>query len=260
MAVKSDYPLISCLCVTKNSAEFLNRAVTCFKAQTYPNKELIIVYKSDQAETKSFLSGIKDKNIHSFDAETGLSLGQLRNISIDHCNGQYFCQWDDDDWYHSERLMAQFNALRENYHPVCMLTNLLMYDESHQQAYLSGFRLWEGSIMCRKDLLTDRIRYPSITGKEDSVFAGELLSYSRVYPLVSASLYIYIYHGGNTWDDKHFKMLFSFSQKFPVEVSRLIGDIVNGVYSVVEASQILNSERYLREVNYFSASKRTILS
>ncbi len=255
----NEFPLISCLCVTKNRPEILNRAINCFYAQTYPNKELIIVCKSDQEETISFLKSIEDESVHSHAVDPDFSLGDLRNISVDSCNGQYFCQWDDDDWYHSERLMIQFNALRNNYHPVCLLTNLLIYDELHYQAYLSGSRLWENSIMCQKDLVSDRVKYPSLSKEEDTVFTGELLSHYRVYPLVSAGLYIYIYNGCNTWNEEHFKMLFSQSQKFSNEISRMIRDIINGVYSVEMASNILNSERYLKEVNYFAMTKNTIL-
>jgi glycosyltransferase involved in cell wall biosynthesis len=36
--------------------------------------------------------------------EPGRTLGSLRNLDIEMAQGEYVCQWDDDDWYHAGRI------------------------------------------------------------------------------------------------------------------------------------------------------------
>lgn len=48
-------PLVSCLCVTRHKPQKLRRAVACFIAQSYPNKELVIVYETDDRATMTLL-------------------------------------------------------------------------------------------------------------------------------------------------------------------------------------------------------------
>src|SRR5882762_9182892 len=102
-------PLVSCLCVTKNKLYQLKRAVNCFYGQSYARKELVIVYEGNKTEASKWISHLKDPKIKVVHVSVipKLSLGELRNISIAHAKGEYFCQWDDDDWYHRDRVKIQ---------------------------------------------------------------------------------------------------------------------------------------------------------
>lgn len=46
--------MVSCICITHNRVDFLKKAISYFQAQTYPNKELIILYENDPV-TKDFV-------------------------------------------------------------------------------------------------------------------------------------------------------------------------------------------------------------
>jgi glycosyltransferase involved in cell wall biosynthesis len=259
MATSSEnQPLISCLCVTRNKVQQLNRAIDCFFAQTYPNKELVIVYEDNDRDTQDFLAGIESDQVRKVEvkAEPKLPLGELRNLSIAHSAGEYFCQWDDDDWYHARRLYVQMSALQSSHHPVSVLTNWLMFDQVKKQAYFSIIRLWEGSILCRKDLITDQVKYPAMSRQEDTFFISTVLLKSRIYPVVSPNLYIYVYHGNNTWELPHFRTLFANSKKLSPAVASLIGDILEGKYPVAEASALLDAPEVLGEIEYFHEYKK----
>ena len=43
-----DLPRVSCVCVSQNRPHFLKKAISYFKHQTYPNKDLVIVYEGDE--------------------------------------------------------------------------------------------------------------------------------------------------------------------------------------------------------------------
>lgn len=246
------YPLISCLCVSHNSIKQLQHAVDCFEAQTYPNKELMVLYESDNAAVRQFAEQYPSGQVYFLEvpAEPKLTLGELRNISVDKCNGEYFCQWDDDDWYASNRLQVQMEALRQSCKPACMLLYWLMYDCVNKVAYLSPFRLWEGSILCKKSIITPLCNYASLEKGEDTILLGHLLDNSIIYPIINPTVYIYVFHGNNTWDHGHFNVYYKRGKQLSEEASRLVGDIVDGQYSVAESTALLKKASFMQEIDF----------
>jgi glycosyltransferase involved in cell wall biosynthesis len=258
--MSNELPLISCLCVTRGKPALLRRAIECFFAQRYPRKELVLVYESDDDATHEFVRGLAARpDIGLICARVDVSpkrtLGELRNLAVRTARGEYFCQWDDDDWYHVERLSIQYDALVSNYRQACMLTNWIMYDERESQAYFSHFRLWEGSVLCRRRLVNEELQYPVESKSEDTHFTNNLVSRGHVYPLVTAGLYIYTVHGANTWGRDHFESLFEIAQKLCPDTSRLVSGILSGHYSMEDASALLRSEDILSEFSYFSQNR-----
>ena len=104
-------PRITCLCVSQNRPEFLKQAIYYFRNQTYLNKDLLIVYGGDNKIWEEI--SLHDENIKviNIGQTTALGAGLLRNIALENCEGDYFCLWDDDDWYHSQRLELQLKSL-----------------------------------------------------------------------------------------------------------------------------------------------------
>ena len=251
---RAKVPLISCLCLTHNKAFLLERAIKCYQAQTYPIKELIIVYKDNDLSARSVVEKTNLEEIIPIEVSTSppKTLGELRNLSIERCNGDYFCQWDDDDWYHKSRLEVQLNAALNNWKPVCLLTFLLMFDMTGGQAYLSHLNLWEGSILGKKSIVTRDIKYADKDRGEDTPFINKLSGSSDIYPLVKPNMYIYVYHGANTWGYNHFKSIFLKSQALSTTANILIKDILAGKYTVAEASQLLDSPLILEPLIYIT--------
>lgn len=254
------YPLISCVCVTENRVNKLKRAVACFRAQTYPNKELVIVYKDSDVETRRFLEKEGDdlSNI-MIPTPTNLTLGDLRNISIELSKGNYFCNWDDDDWYHTRRLEEQMKSMRDNYHDASMLVYYLLFDDLTKQAYFSQYRLWESSLLCKKELVNEKVNYPPLAKNEDKEFVERLIMNSKAFPVSTPSLYICVLPGSNTPNQSQFQSFLAACQKLPAPISQLINDILEGrKYSVEEASAMLSSAYVLKEINYFASYKEKL--
>lgn len=202
-------PLVSCLCVTKNRPDKLSRAIQCLRSQTYSNIELVVVYESNDLATANLIAIYKDIRLNAVvvDAERNLTLGELRNISIESAAGDFFCQWDDDDWYHPERVELQLREIQETRKMACLLSRWHMLDSITGQFYLSHYRMWEGSILCNLNKFRNKmILYPSISKSEDTSVIEILHSMNEVCLLDLPHLYIYTFHGSNTWDAEHFKM------------------------------------------------------
>lgn len=224
-------PFISCLCVTRNKPLMLQRVINCFRNQSYRNKQLVIVYEESDELTGGFLHGFtweeSIKLVKVPDKPVKLPLGTLRNLSLEHADGDYVCQWDDDDWYDPDRLSVQMDALLKAGRTACILSQWIVFDAVSSKAYLSNRRLWEGSILCRKDILQNR-SYPEISKGEDTEVIDYLLRNNLLTVIHDMpELYIYTYHGANTWEQDHFTDIFAASTELsPQECAQVI-DILN---------------------------------
>jgi len=248
----TEKPLISCLCVTHNKLNFLQRVIRCFKAQTYTNKELVIVYESDNFSVQEFSKSCDDTSVTFYEipATPKQSLGTLRNISLQYAKGDYFCQWDDDDWYAEDRLDVQYDALKSNVKVASMLTYWLMFDSMNNQAFLSPFRLWEGSILCEKAMITSEVNYANLEKGEDTVLLGKLLETNCIFPIIKPNIYIYVFHGDNTWDYDHFNKFYTRGLQLPFNITGVIKEILDEKHTIHDATEIMNSESFLKEISY----------
>jgi len=247
-------PLISCLCITGNSTSLLKRAVDCFKNQNYPNKELLLVYERHNIATNEYVGNLHDPEIVALPIPEGscYSLGAKRNYSIEKSNGEYFCQWDDDDWYHPDRLTAQLEPLLKSYKKASILIYEVVFDEIKKAAYGSTIRPLEHSILCRRSVFTAGFRYSDKNKGEDFDFIRRLLKENLVFPVINPGLYIYVYHGKNTFDQEHFKAIFDFSYPLTDTTSACIANILSGNSSMHDSALYLKSEEFLSSFHYFN--------
>ena len=190
----------------------LRRAISCFLNQTYRNRELVIVYDADDQATNDYLVTLGETSIRPFKVEASPrpSLGALRNVSIQVSRGQYVTQWDDDDWHGPTRLAEQIGALQQSGKQGCVLSRWILYDAVTKTAFLSGNRAWEGSILAMRSAMP---RYPDLSKGEDTVAIRQMISENKLVGLDRPLLYIYIYHGTNTWERSHWEQnLLRYSQ------------------------------------------------
>ena len=212
--MRQNYPLISCICVTSNRPVMLQRAIDCFEAQNYPNKELVISYPKNDQNSKSLIDHVMERSeiqIMRLEREEGESVGNARNIAISKCKGDYICVWDDDDWYHQSRLSYQFNSMQTSGvgYNASVLTRLLLYDNTTKKAYISFYYCWENTLLCRKEMILQN-QYAHANKGEDTHIIKFLDGKRFLYHINDAPfLYVYIYHGENTWDYQHYEYLLS---------------------------------------------------
>jgi hypothetical protein len=210
---------ITCLCITSGRVAFLKKAVQCFLEQTYPQRELVIVHGPEDKATCKYLAGIKEPMIlQAVVPEFNLlPLGSLRNISLGMGTGKYVAIWDDDDWSHPARLEEQMRVIQTTGLPGCALRRLTLYDYVTSRAYLSGKRSWENTLLVERSVLPS---YPNIAKGEDTPVAERLAHDGQLAALDAAELYVYTYHGQNTWGRHHWERLVRFSRPLGVDASR----------------------------------------
>ncbi len=204
--------LVSCLCITRNRVSLLRRAVSCFLGQTYEQCELDVVYESEDTATRDYLRTLCDPRIRTIEvpSSAGLTLGSLRTLSLEQARGQYVAQWDDDDWYAPTRLAEQMKSIRESGLAGCVLSRWTIHDATTQRSYISGKRTWEGSLVAERAAVP---AYPPAKQGEDTPVIDAMMKKKQLTLLERPELYIYIFHGLNTWNRKHWLTLMKYAKR-----------------------------------------------
>ena len=193
--------------VTADRPLLVQRAILCYLHQDYANKELVVLDNGNEYIEK-YLSAVPANELQykKVKRTPDLILGDLRNTALEMATGDYIIpQWDDDDWYHPERISIQVNTLNQGY-DACALSGTLMHVDNapyFDKPYIG--LLPNGvppTIMHRKD---PSIKYPSLPRTEDTVYVNAWRNKSYyLYPTSYSYLYIRSFHGANTWEVDHF--------------------------------------------------------
>jgi len=202
-------PKISCLMVTKGDLFPAGFAIQCYRRQTYPNRELVVVCDRPDNGVKRWIEQLNDPSIRYIEAEKA-TLGALRNISVEAAEGELLCQWDDDDLYHPRRLGFQHRQLVKSGKAAHFLSNWVIWWPKRRLLGISNARVWEGSMLVRKDIFP---KYPEKALGEDT-HAIVALSRKHKFEMTRApGLYCYIVHGNNSWNTQHFETMFKMAAR-----------------------------------------------
>jgi glycosyltransferase involved in cell wall biosynthesis len=206
MRTLPDLPKVSCLMVTADRGQLCRRAIRCYQRQTYPNKELIVVDDGREDLAPLLADLPSDEVVYLKLAKHPESvLGKLRNVALEAARGDLVAQWDDDDWYHGERLEKQVAVLQQGYE-ACALSAALMHLDTEAfvlRPYIGYLR--DGVPGSIAHLRSNAIRYEGLRRGEDTVYlhAWTKRRYAKLPP-GDVYLFIRCFHGNNTWEASHF--------------------------------------------------------
>jgi glycosyltransferase involved in cell wall biosynthesis len=195
--------------VTKDRRHLARRAVECFAAQTWSNKELVVIDDGSEDYAPMLDAYRASAQIRYFRVKPDPSarLGDLRNLSLDRAEGAYVAQWDDDEWYHPERLELQMRAISAGLDAAVLRNTLYHLDTPALAEHLFSTRMQKGTtpgtILHRRA----DVRYRSLSRAEDTDYLERLGEAMRVGVVESphSHLFIRCFHGKNTWDLQHFE-------------------------------------------------------
>lgn len=203
LSQQTNRPKLSCLMVTKNRPLLAERAIHCFKKQSYKNRELVIIDDDEDDTLAKLIERLDDERIVHFRLPSeNKPLGVLRNIALERSSGSYITQWDDDDLSDPDRLFTQLAVLHAMNTDACFLERQQMWWPKSNHLAISCRRIWEGSFICDKAKLSP---YPAQTQGEDTPVIEHLVKNGRIALVDMPQLYTYIYHGENTFDDEHWE-------------------------------------------------------
>lgn len=168
-------------------------AIECFKAQTYPNKNLLIV---NHGEESLWCHDPRVRELR-FQKNRWHTVGDLRNLALEHATGDFIINWDDDDWHHPLRMEVQMRARQPD-------TAVLLKNRIHHSLVNGCSRYAEYPKGAEATILHPRhvaCRYPSLLRGSDTVFAQQ---FAVRLPIENdPAMHIRFFHGMNLWDAGH---------------------------------------------------------
>jgi glycosyltransferase involved in cell wall biosynthesis len=196
-------PLVSCLMVTRGDLPRVRASIGYFKKQTYRSKELVIVCDAISVGLTRLVAE-SGADVRLVQADERLSLGLLRNVSVEQAHGDIVCQWDDDDLYGAHRIERSVGALMQTKADAVFLRQWCIWSPGQRILRLSGTRVWEGSMVALKAALP---RYPDARHAEDTAMVEIMFGRSLIALMDDPLSYCYCIHGQNTYDEPHFRIM-----------------------------------------------------
>lgn len=201
---------VSCLMVTANRPHFVKRAIELFEKQTHENRELVII-DDGEIDVSHIVENSSVSHLiryYPLSCESRLSLGELRNKSIDVADGEWCIQWDDDEWYHPSRIAEQLTQAKATGSGSSALKWTLMHIDDSSEIGTRLFRAdsgiaTPGTLLFRRDA---GATYRPLARNEDGLFMRDIKNRVGLTSLNedSSHLFVRVFHGGNTWDVNHF--------------------------------------------------------
>ena len=205
-APTAPWPLVSCIMPTFNRRAFVPQALEYFQRQDYPNRELIIVDDGNDGvgELARDVPGVQ-----YFHLSGRKSIGAKRNLACARARGEIIAHWDDDDWYSTDRLRYQVMPIVAGKADMTGLENAFVLQlptgqfwttnpQLHRQLFVGNVH--GGTLVYRKALLAQGLRYPEINLAEDAYLLHYALRRgTRLVRLANPGVFVYVRHGHNAW-------------------------------------------------------------
>lgn len=195
-------PLVSCLMVSRGDVSILQYALQCYLDQDYPNRELILVTSHPSTGLERLIARYPAAQIKLIPASPGLSIGELRNISLAHAGGSLVCTWDDDDLSDPQRLSVSVRVLLAGNAPAFFLMRCLIWWPARRLFALSTWRAWENTMVAVREVMPS---YPPVSRLEDTFVMDAIRQDRSVAVIEVPYLYCYTVTGNNTCGEEHFK-------------------------------------------------------
>jgi len=202
-----DIPKISCLMLTRNRFTPFKNAIKDFLNQDYSNKELIIVNNGNflyKYRAREYLKNING-NITYVESEK-LSIGELRNLGMSRCRGEFIAIFDDDDRHREDRLSKQIEMCLKSNVTGTVLRNFIAVEGKNRNFCHINHGL-DGTLLFQNPY--GYIKYTDINQGEDTAFIKKLKEkgYLIIVLELEHELYEYHYHGRNTVSRTHFRKI-----------------------------------------------------
>lgn len=180
---------VSCLMLTYNRPRFAAMAVQCWQAQTYPDRELVIVDDGQVPYTPP-----DDPRIRYFRVNHKLLVGVKWNLAAQAASGSLLAFWADDDWHHPERLETQVAALRAFKAEACALHGAAYIDFATGKRWRCTETL-DGTYLFTRHYY-DLAPFPRADAAEAAVFV-HTRSKPAAHVILAGDLYLGVVHGHN---------------------------------------------------------------
>lgn len=208
--MKMQNPLVSAICCTHNRPGFIRKAIELFQAQTWPNKELLIM---DDGAVGSVPAGLPS-NVRHIRIPKYTWVTEKHRQAFELVQGDLVATWDDDDWYSHERLAVQASKILDGqadatgFHVKLIVTvpegrfwkwNRKTLDGWARRKTDDEIPFHDGTAMFRRSLL-DGIPAEVRRGTQIGLLKAMRDRGARLVELPNDGAFAYIRHSGVGWN------------------------------------------------------------
>ncbi len=190
--------LVSVIIPYYKKRKYIINSIKSALNQTYENLEIIIVYDDENQNDLDLIQEIKkkDKRIFIIKNLKTIGAGESRNIGINNSKGKYIAFLDADDTWQNDKLNKQINFMKSNNYEITH-TSYSIVDESQRiigkriarnffslNELLKSCDIGTSTVIIKKDLINDNVKFASLKTKEDYVLWLKLLEKNaKIYGL-----------------------------------------------------------------------------
>ena len=188
-------PLVTCLCLTRNRREWVPKSIACFMAQTYPNRELLIV-----ADTRADWEGLIPDDPRITVGEAAGKVGAKRNAGCEIARGELIAHWDDDDHSEPGRLAGQVARLQATGKSVTGYHSMKFTDGARWWFYKSAIPTGNalGTSLCYSKAWWAKHRFEEIQCGQDEAFVAWAVRERQLASEADLTLMYATVHPGHT--------------------------------------------------------------
>ena len=169
--------------------KIFKKSINSVLTQTYKNFEVIIIYDDQNRDELKFVKEtiLNDKRVKLIINKKNIGAGYSRNIGIQKAKGEFVCFIDADDMWKKNKLKKQFEFMKNN-RLLISHTSFEIIDESGKiisKRRARSFRKFNdllfscdiglSTVMMKKSILNQNIKFPKIKTKEDFVLWLKIL-------------------------------------------------------------------------------------
>jgi glycosyltransferase involved in cell wall biosynthesis len=182
--------------LTKNRRNWLPKAIASYQAQTYSNREMLVV--ASGVDVADIIAAANDSSIRLLET-ADVVIGAKRNLGCAAARGEIICTFDDDDYSAPGRIEHQVGLLERTDKAVTAYNVVRFTDGRQSWIYAGGNYLTVvGLTLCFRKSWWERHPFMEQQLNEDGLFADAARVQDQLVAADSEGLVTGSVHCGNT--------------------------------------------------------------
>ena len=163
--------------------KYITETISSVLRQTYEYLEVIIVYDDETKVDLDFINNLKNKDsrIKIITNPLNLGAGESRNIGITNAKGSYIAFVDADDIWDAKKIELQLSYMMSNKYSFTHTSYKIINSENkivghrkaknfeNYQSLLGSCDIGLSTVMIKKNIFTNDLKFPNLKTKEDFV-------------------------------------------------------------------------------------------
>ena len=175
--------LVSVIIPYFRKKKYITETISSVLRQTYEYLEVIIVYDDETKVDLDFINNLKNKDsrIKIITNPLNLGTGESRNIGITNAKGSYIAFVDADDIWDTKKIELQLSYMMSNNYSFTHTSYKIINSDNkivghrkaknfeNYQSLLGSCDIGLSTVMIKKNIFTNDLKFPNLKTKEDFV-------------------------------------------------------------------------------------------